>query len=388
MINLRIIISKILNKTDLGKSGSHGELVVTKNVKKTVYDFFEEPNVDRIFINKEDDEKYKIHYANYTETNKSTPNDHVAPIGRYANKYQLNPGDELIFEKRIDGTEKSYLISYLKKFESTYFVGKSGTSVDSLNYDHFVEIMADNIASGKVKQISADICKVQVKYMGMIGELTIERDGKEFELNFEGIILGGNKKYYELDTSIEPFELHRMDTWNIKFEVDPVVSKDNEVADEELIREMSNTTIEAAIKDYVPTPEKPKAAKKVNERTTAVRDKKRAGNALARAYFLCEFDEEHRFFLRKNQPVYYTEPHHLIPLKYQELFEFSLDVEANIVSLCSCCHDRVHYGADADMILSKLWRMREKELVSAGLGKTKNGENVTYEMLMKFYDIG
>lgn len=38
------------------------------------------------------------------------------------------------------------------------------------------------------------------------------------------------------------------------------------------------------------------------------------------------------------------EPHHLIPLQYHEEFEWSLDVEANVVSLCSECHNQIHYG--------------------------------------------
>ena len=46
----------------------------------------------------------------------------------------------------------------------------------------------------------------------------------------------------------------------------------------------------------------------------------RRKNALIRADFKCEVDESHKLFLRKGQPVNYTEPHHLIPLKYDKLF--------------------------------------------------------------------
>ena len=40
----------------------------------------------------------------------------------------------------------------------------------------------------------------------------------------------------------------------------------------------------------------------------------------------------------------YTEQHHLIPMAYSDKFEVSLDVEVSIVSLCSTCHNHIHYG--------------------------------------------
>lgn len=39
---MKITISKILNKTDLAESGSHGGLVVTKPMINPLTDFFEE----------------------------------------------------------------------------------------------------------------------------------------------------------------------------------------------------------------------------------------------------------------------------------------------------------------------------------------------------------
>lgn len=77
---------------------------------------------------------------------------------------------------------------------------------------------------------------------------------------------------------------------------------------------------------------------------------------------MCEFDSCHKTFIRKNSDINYTEAHHLIPLEYQKCFDYSLDVEANIVSLCSNCHNQIHYGKDAEILIEKLYKMRKTEL--------------------------
>ena len=63
---MKITISKILNKTDLAESGSHGGLVVTKPMINPLTDFFEETGVDRDFKDKDDGEIFSIHYMDYT----------------------------------------------------------------------------------------------------------------------------------------------------------------------------------------------------------------------------------------------------------------------------------------------------------------------------------
>ena len=109
------------------------------------------------------------------------------------------------------------------------------------------------------------------------------------------------------------------------------------------------------------------------------RDPKRAIDALIRAGFLCEFNSDDRTFLRKNGKPY-TEPHHLIPLsKYQD-FDYSLDVMENIVSLCSHCHNLLHYGRFEDklVILEKLYNERKEALEKCGL-------HITFNELAEYY---
>ena len=53
---MKVTISKILNKTDLAQSGSHGGLVVTKADQQALRDFFEIPGKDQPFTDKSDQE--------------------------------------------------------------------------------------------------------------------------------------------------------------------------------------------------------------------------------------------------------------------------------------------------------------------------------------------
>lgn len=108
------------------------------------------------------------------------------------------------------------------------------------------------------------------------------------------------------------------------------------------------------------------------------RDRQTAINALAHANYECEIDENHPTFIRKKSDKKYTEPHHLIPMAFSDEFDVSLDVEENIVSLCSNCHNQIHYGKDADMLLRKLYEERKDALESVGI-------KITLERLLEMY---
>lgn len=92
------------------------------------------------------------------------------------------------------------------------------------------------------------------------------------------------------------------------------------------------------------------------------RNKKVAINALGIAGFSCEIDRKHKTFKRKKDGVPYTEPHHLIPMAYQDEFDYSIDIEENIVSLCSHCHNEIHYGENARNLIEKLYHERKNLL--------------------------
>ncbi len=130
--------------------------------------------------------------------------------------------------------------------------------------------------------------------------------------------------------------------------------------------------------EYDNTPKAPK----VGVDTTShkyPRSKAVAQRALAKAEYLCECDASHSTFKRKNCSKNYTEPHHLIPLCAAKDFpDIDLDREQNVVSLCSNCHNWLHYGDETDVILKPLYEAR-KELLRA------IGAEITYEQLKSYY---
>lgn len=97
------------------------------------------------------------------------------------------------------------------------------------------------------------------------------------------------------------------------------------------------------------------------------RDPQVVFNALHHAECKCELECNTELFLRKNSQLNYTEGHHLIPLCYQNDFEYSLDVEANVVSLCPNCHRRLHYGDDVSELLRELYESRKDRLKKCGI---------------------
>ena len=77
----------------------------------------------------------------------------------------------------------------------------------------------------------------------------------------------------------------------------------------------------------------------------------------------------------------------MIPLQFEDEFVNSLDVQANIVSLCSECHNKIHYGAYPEKMIEELWNKRKDEIAQAGIGVLKNGVEVDLDMLLKFYEL-
>ena len=162
----------------------------------------------------------------------------------------------------------------------------------------------------------------------------------------------------------------------------PVITyyKRDDAADEELVSELRTDSLTGAPAQYQYQGQaKEKAAPvEVSGRTTFPRDKQTAINALSHAGYQCEIDHSHPTFLRRNSSKPYTEPHHLIPMAFSDDFKVSLDVEENIVSLCSNCHNHIHYGQGAEELLKKLYSERRDALKSVGI-------DISLEQLLRYY---
>lgn len=150
-------------------------------------------------------------------------------------------------------------------------------------------------------------------------------------------------------------------------------------ADEKLFESLDNVSAKDFDKfDYVLTPREKEPPVIRGNIHIHPRNPKISATALCYARFLCEIDEDHPSFVRRKNLCNYVEPHHLVPMKYSEEFDVSLDVEANIVSLCSNCHNEIHYGRDYEKLLEILYEKRKDMLRKVGI-------HVTLEQLKAMY---
>ncbi|MES3021328.1 MAG: DUF3578 domain-containing protein [Pseudomonadota bacterium] len=103
-----------------------------------------------------------------------------------------------------------------------------------------------------------------------------------------------------------------------------------------------------------------------------VRSTRVAAAGLAMSNFSCAFSSDidsHKSFISARTGYMYLELHHLIPFSQQSNFNYSLDVEENIVALCPNCHRMLHLGTKAEKLkhLRKLLTLRNTALRARGI---------------------
>lgn len=103
---------------------------------------------------------------------------------------------------------------------------------------------------------------------------------------------------------------------------------------------------------------------KASEKLKWGRDPAIAKRAIVSAGYKCESDASHEFFISATTNKNYVEGHHLIPLEFQYEFKNSLDVEANIISLCAMCHKKIHHAqkSEKDSMVEDLYEKRKSRL--------------------------
>lgn len=87
------------------------------------------------------------------------------------------------------------------------------------------------------------------------------------------------------------------------------------------------------------------------------------------ADYHCELDGSHESFLAESTHRRYMEGHHIIPLRKQGNFDYSLDAYANVICLCPLCHRRIHYGLNEDRIsmMKTIYKERFDRLEQSGI---------------------
>lgn len=87
------------------------------------------------------------------------------------------------------------------------------------------------------------------------------------------------------------------------------------------------------------------------------------------AGYKCEINSNHKTFTAKRTGKPYMEGHHALPMKYQNRFQNSLDIYANVICLCPTCHRRLHYGVESEKmnVVDKIYYDRSDRLDASGI---------------------
>lgn len=103
-------------------------------------------------------------------------------------------------------------------------------------------------------------------------------------------------------------------------------------------------------------------------------------NVLMVNKYLCEYDINHKYFISQKTNNNYVEGHHLVPMRYQDNFIYSLDTEANVTSLCPICHKILHFGRFEDKvdILKQLYEERKEKLLLTAI-------DIKFDELLNLY---
>lgn len=144
--------------------------------------------------------------------------------------------------------------------------------------------------------------------------------------------------------------------------------EENFTIENKINEELANKKIDENVKFTKYKGIKKKKISKENKVSKIVkRDFAVVRNALSKANFLCELDSKHLTFQRKIDDKNYTEAHHLIPMSYYDVFDYSIDIEENVVSLCCNCHREIHFGKRKKNLIETLYNARKKDLEKAGI---------------------
>lgn len=150
--------------------------------------------------------------------------------------------------------------------------------------------------------------------------------------------------------------------------------------DEEDLEYDNAINSEGEILSIEDVPQAPIEAELVNGVRKQKRDARIGRYTIKCARYKCEVEETHRTFISRGSDKPYLESHHLVPIRAQNNFVHSLDVPANIIALCSTCHNEIHYGKDTKQLIRRLHNERRERLEKAGI-------KVETDELLRLYNL-
>lgn len=290
-----------------------------------------------------------------------------------------------LWDKKIEIIEKQINLGYESLvffcdrqnellFMGTYIASYKRNEIDATSplikyipayYHHRV----GPVLKGEASEESRSYCYIEVDNLIQIDysyfdDIYLEKDGTKVSEN-----KGMNSKYYCLLSGKTHFELTSL--------IQKVKHKQlNAVESEELFEKSIYENL-GNIEGKAPRDDIPKDVPEItvqNGRTVYRRNPGVVKNAIVASGFCCEIDHDHKTFTSKATKENFVEAHHLIPMAFQKEFGQSLDVEANVVTLCPICHRNLHYGVmeEKRLLLKELYDKRKVRLKNCGIEITSN----------------
>lgn len=306
-------------------------------------------------LNKEAD-KNILESDKYVLTNSYNMIEYATIYTRVNTAFESIKQDRISFNKLLFTRQLEFLLNKRKerkltkrdvKEASEVFKDNSSTT-DNDFLDSYEMLTGDKIVRYE-KQKKADLT---------------DPNSKEFAEN----------KARELDLSIDDFDRYN-----------DFIDAEDSYYQNEVAKASQNNTDDISNHKYE---SKEKENSKSNGSTNSYkRDAKTGLLALKLANFQCELNKEHKTFVSNSTSENYVEAHHIIPMKYYDDFEKSIDNEANIVALCPTCHRQLHYGKFEDKkgLLIELYEKNIHNLFDAGLDTKIDGTKFDEDDLIDMY---
>ena len=157
---------------------------------------------------------------------------------------------------------------------------------------------------------------------------------------------------------------------------------DSSIAVKEIFQESFQEEIQNAIPASTPLVPQKRNGITYNNGTEEQwpRNPRIAKEAIEKGNYRCHISNLHITFDSSKNNKNFVEAHHLIPIKFQGDFTYSIDVPANIIPLCPNCHRKLHYGKyeEKSSNLSILLQERKNILMKYGI-------KIDREKLLSYY---
>lgn len=274
-------------------------------------------------------------------------------VKKYGVFWQTNKAlDNILYIEDPDTVENWYILVQNSNNE-TIFVGYHKSSKRTRAFSTHIR------TTTKAKTSEHIVYENSEKIKKYINQDRKYEDYREYFLNCNFYVVGESKR-------------------DILLDIDPLLSK--------YIERLSNDEYQIIIENIIRNDEiSYKKKKRIEEKKQRIlkqylRDPQVAAYSKQQANYKCESDPLHETFISEISKQQYVEAHHLIPMKYQNMFEQSLDIPENIVALCPNCHRKIHYGNSEykNKIIEKLYNKRRKML-------EENDIKITLEQLYEMY---